>query len=112
MGGVGAARTPLVILNFAFLATVCLMPFSTRLYSANNDETLAVAIYSGTLAAASLLIYAIAQLSTRERSLRIVIVLAILLAAIPFAWLVSPSWAPAIWLLLIFIPRTFERSAP
>ncbi|MGI9187741.1 MAG: TMEM175 family protein [Gaiellales bacterium] len=94
----------IVALNFAFLATICLMPFSTELYSNHNDDVTAVAIYAGTIALASGLIALISRLGGHP-SRRGPIAIAVILAAIPFSLVVGPQWAPIVWVTLLVVPH-------
>lgn len=97
------ARIPpvLVVINFAFLLFLCLIPFSTTLYSRNASDMLALVFYAGTFAAVSLLLALLGSNGERGLTLRALAVPCIFLAAIPLGLLLSPEFAPWAWTLLI-----------
>ncbi len=93
-----------VLVNFGFLATICLMPFATELYSGNADDIAALAVYAGAMALASILISALYAIAGRGRSIRVMLVPLIFLAAIPIGLVIGPQYAPFTWLALSLLP--------
>lgn len=96
--------TRFVLVNFGFLATICLMPFATELYSGNADDITALAAYAGAMALASVLISVLFALAGRVSSTRVLLVPLIFLAAIPIGLVIGPQYAPFAWLALSFVP--------
>lgn len=92
--------TRLVLVNFAFLLTLCLIPFSTTLYARNADDMLALVVYAGTFAIVSLLLAALDAAGREHLTLRTFAVPAGFLLAIPMALVVGPMLAPWAWLAL------------
>jgi uncharacterized membrane protein len=95
-----------VLVNFAFLATVCLMPFTTELYSRNTDDITGIAVYAVVIAIGSALVSVLYALAGRAQRSRTILVPAIFLLAIPVAMVTSPSLAPLTWLLLFLVPES------
>ncbi len=91
----------LVVLNFAFLAAICLVPFATTTYSRNPDDMTALVIYTAVVAGATVLLSVMFRQSATSTSRRGVIVPLILLSAIPVGLLVGPRYAPMVWILLL-----------
>lgn len=96
--------TRFVLVNFGFLATICLMPFATELYSENADDITALAVYAGAMALASVLISVLFALAGRVNSTRVLLVPLVFLAAIPIGLVIGPQYAPFAWLALSFVP--------
>ncbi|MFM7246959.1 MAG: TMEM175 family protein [Actinomycetota bacterium] len=92
--------TRLVLVNFAFLLTLCLIPFSTTLYARNADDMLALVVYAGTFAIVSLLLAALDAAGREHLTLRTFAVPTGFLLAIPMALVVGPMLAPWAWLAL------------
>ena len=92
---------PFVILNFAFLAAICLVPFATTTYSRNPNDMTALAIYTAVVAGATILLSVMFRESATSTSRRGVIVPLILLSAIPVGLLVGPRYAPMVWIVLL-----------
>jgi uncharacterized membrane protein len=92
---------PFVILNFAFLAAICLVPFATTTYSRNPDDMTALVIYTVVVAGATILLSFMFRQSATSTTRRGVIVPLILLSAIPVGLLVGPRYAPLVWILLL-----------
>ena len=92
-----------VILNFAFLAAVCLMPFATTTYSRNASDMTALVIYTVVIATATILLSAMFHVSGRRTLSRAILAPLIILLAIPLGLVVGAEWAPWIWLLLLLL---------
>ena len=92
-----------VILNFAFLAAVCLMPFATTTYSRNANDMTALVIYTVVIATATILLSAMFHVSGRRTLGRAILAPLIILLAIPLGLVVGAEWAPWIWLLLLLL---------
>jgi uncharacterized membrane protein len=73
-----------VVLNFAFLAALCLMPFATTTYSENSNDLTALAIYTRTLS-------------------QLFLPVTIVLLAIPVGYFVGPSYALFVWASLFVV---------
>lgn len=92
-----------VLLNFAFLAAVCLMPFATTTYSRNASDMTALVIYTAVIAGATILLSAMFH-ATRGRTLqRALIPPAIILLAIPVGAVLGAGFGPWVWLLLLLV---------
>lgn len=101
---------PFVVLNFAFLAVICLVPFATTTYSRNPTDMTALAIYTAVVAGATILLSVMFHHSATHNGRRSVLIPLVLLSAIPFALIVGPRYAPIVWILLLFIDATrFQR---
>lgn len=95
--------TRIVLINFAFLLTLCLIPFSTTLYAGNADDMLALVVYAGTFAVVSLLLAAIYAAGQEHLTLRDFAVPVGFALAIPVALMVGPELAPWAWLALFLL---------
>lgn len=93
----------LVALNFVFLALICLVPFTSELYSHNGRDPAAFAVYAITVALLGTVLSIIAVLGGLPLTLRSVAVPVIFLASIPLAF-VLPGWAALLWLLILIVP--------
>jgi uncharacterized membrane protein len=92
-----------VVLNFAFLAVICLVPFATTTYSRNPNDMTALVIYTAVVAGATILLSLMfhrSATSSRRRSLLIPI---ILISAIPIGLVIGPRYAPLVWMLLFVV---------
>jgi uncharacterized membrane protein len=110
----------LVALNLVYLSLIAIMPFTTGLLGEYADVALAVAIYAGNVAAASLGELAMTGLALRERLLAVeprrarelvisgLIVPAVFCASIPIAY-VNAGAAKWSWLALAVLPRVLRR---
>ena len=101
-----------VAVNFAFLATICLMPFTTEIFTANSDDVTALAVYAGGLALGSALLGAMFRLAGRPGGRRSLLVPFVFLAAIPVGLVIGPQFAPLTWFLLALVPEERRRPAP
>ncbi len=99
-----------VIVNFAFLATICLMPFTTETFTSNADDITALAVYAGGLALGSALLGVMFRLAGRPGWRRSLLVPLVFLAAIPVGLVIGPQYAPLTWFLLALVPN--ERRRP
>ncbi len=93
----------IVLLNFVFLALICLVPFTSELYTQYGGNPTAFAVYAITIALAGTIISIIAVLGGLPLTLRSVAVPVIFFASIPLA-LVVPDWAWLLWLLILIVP--------
>ena len=93
-----------VVLNFGFLAAVCLMPFATTTYSRNATDMTALVLYTVVIATATILLAAMFRLTRGRTLLRGVLAPMMILLAIPVGLLLGPEWAPLTWLLMILLP--------
>ncbi len=93
----------LVALNFVFLALICLVPFTSELYSLQGDDPAAFAVYAFTVALSGTVLSIIAVLGGLPLTLRSVAVPGIFFASIPLAYVV-PGWAALLWLLILIVP--------
>jgi len=93
----------LVALNFVFLALICLVPFTSELYTQYGGDPMAFAVYAITIALAGTIISIIAVLGGLPLTLRSVAVPVIFCASIPLAFVV-PGWAWVLWLLILIVP--------
>ncbi len=92
-----------VVLNFAFLAALCLMPFATTTYSENSNDLTALAIYTAVVAINSLLMSLLfSQTKTRTLS-QLFLPVTIVLLAIPVGYFVGPSYALFVWASLFVV---------
>lgn len=99
-----------VVLNFVFLAVICLVPFATTTYSHNPDDMTALVIYTAVIAGATVLLSVMFRRSTTHSGRRGVYVPLVLISAIPVGLVVGPRYAPIIWTLLLFGDAArFER---
>ena len=92
--------TRVVLVNFAFLLTLCLIPFSTTLYADNADDMLALVVYAGTFALVSLLLALLDAAGRPHLTLRTFAVPVGFALAIPVALVVGPELAPWAWVAL------------
>lgn len=105
-----------VVLNFAFLAVICLVPFATTTYSRNPNDMTALVIYTAVITGATILLSAMFLRSAIGSSRRSLLIPLILLSAIPVGLVVGPSYAPLVWILLFVVDaarserRSGERS--
>lgn len=94
-----------VLINFLFLATICLMPFTTELFAENLDDLTAFSIYALGLALASALVGVLFQLGGLPLTVTRLLVPAIFAGSILFAAFVSIDWAPLLWVIPTFVTR-------
>jgi len=92
--------TRVVLVNFAFLLTLCLIPFSTTLYADNAGDMLALVVYAGTFALVSLLLALLDAAGRPHLTLRTFAVPVGFALAIPVALVVGPELAPWAWVAL------------
>lgn len=92
--------TRVVLLNFAFLLMLCLIPFSTTLYADNPDDMLALVIYASVFSLVSLLLAVIYAAGQEHLTLRNVAVPVGFALAIPVAFVIGPALAPWAWLAM------------
>ena len=90
----------IVVLNFAFLMMVCLIPFSTTLFDRNPQDMLALVLYAATFAFVSLLTALIGLGASGHLTLRQLAVPVVFLLAIPIGLVFGPTYAPCAWALL------------
>lgn len=95
-------QTDFVVLNFAFLAVICLVPFATTTYSRNPDDMTALMIYTAVVAGATILLSVMFHRSAVSNRRRSLVVPIILLSAVPIGLIVGPRYAPIVWILLFF----------
>lgn len=101
-----------VILNFLFLATICLMPFTTELFAENTEDLTAFTVYAAVLALASGLIGLLFHEGGLPLNATRLVIPAIFLASIPFAAFVSTDLAPLLWILPTFVARRSRPALP
>jgi TMEM175 potassium channel family protein len=111
-------------LNLFYLAWIVLIPFSSEVLGDHGGQAAAVVLYAVNLAAVSLVGMAMAAdarsaglaetdpESARRFRAKSLFVAAVFLASIPLA-LLSPEWAPLLWLALFLDPadRWLRRGA-
>jgi uncharacterized membrane protein len=91
-----------VVLNFAFLAVICLVPFATTTYSRNPTDMAALVIYTAVIAGATILLSVMFRRSTTHSNRRSLYIPLVLISAIPVGLLIGPRYAPIVWILLLF----------
>jgi uncharacterized membrane protein len=96
-------QTDFVVLNFAFLAVVCLVPFATTTYSRNPNDMTALVIYTAVIAGATILLSLMFRRSPTSSRRRSVLIPIILISAIPVGLLIGPRYAPLVWILLFVV---------
>ena len=89
-----------VIINFTFLAAICLVPFATTTYSRNPNDMTALVIYTAVIAGATLLLTVMFRQSATGDPRRGIIAPLVLITAIPVGLLIGPRYAPIVWILL------------
>jgi TMEM175 potassium channel family protein len=103
--------------NIVLLGLVALLPFPSSMLADYGDESSVVIIYAANVAAIALVQVAIVAVALRTRSLRgsgpaafapSAVTAAIFVLSMPVA-LVSPTWTPACWILLIPAHATLDR---
>jgi len=109
-------------LNFAFLFTITIMPFTSALLGSYSNNPLAVDIFALNLLVASLATQVTYELGRRQGLLTVgdheaarragllrgLGAAAVLAASIGVAW-ANPNAAKYLWLLLALVPRVVER---
>ena len=93
----------LVVVNFAFLAAICLVPFATTTYARNPADMTALAIYTAVIVAATVLLTAMFRDSATGDRRRGLAVTLVLLSAIPVGLVIGPRYAPIVWMLLVVV---------
>jgi uncharacterized membrane protein len=101
-----------VVLNFAFLAVICLVPFATTTYSRNPNDMTALVIYTAVIAGATVLLSLMFHRSAVSSRRRSVLIPLILISAIPVGLVVGPRYAPIVWMLLFFVDAVRFRRRP
>lgn len=94
-----------VVVNFLFLATICLMPFTTELFAENLGDLTAFSIYALGLTVASAFVGVLFQMGGLPLTVTRLLVPAIFAGSILFAAFVSIDWAPFLWILPTLIAR-------
>lgn len=94
--------------NMGFLACICLLPFGLEFFSAEDASLLAVAVYSGLMAVATLFLGALARIATGSWESGSFIGVAVFLLAIPLAPLVG-AWCLLVWWLDLPIQRLWDH---
>ncbi|MGI9116684.1 MAG: TMEM175 family protein [Gaiellales bacterium] len=104
--------TRFVVLNFCFLAAICLVPFATTTYSDNTDDMTALVVYTAVLAAASVLLTLMFRESGAPRDRRGIVIPLALLSAIPLGLLLGPQNAPIAWAALLVLDGLIAGRRP
>jgi uncharacterized membrane protein len=89
--------TRFVIVNFGFLASLCLMPFATTTYSENAEDMTALVIYSVLIATTTILLTTLFRLTGNHSWRRSLLPPAIILLAIPVGLVLGAQYAPFVW---------------
>lgn len=124
-GSLDRWNTPLMELNLVYLALIVLMPFTTDVLDAFQEQAAAPVLYSINVAAVStvnwlMMRHAVSRSLVHQPtpdwladfvSAFGLITPAAFLVSIPFAVFVSPEWAPAIWALALLAGIRRRRSA-
>ena len=92
-----------VIINFGFLASLCLMPFATTTYSQNADDMTALVIYSILIATTTILLTLLFQLTGNRSWRRSLVPPAVVLLAIPVGFVLGAQYAPFVWAALLLV---------
>lgn len=117
--------TTFIYVNLLYLALVAFLPFPTSLIGVDGDEAVAVVLYAGTLALASLVETFLYVQLHRAGNLRIVVTppqhrqwllaslvpVGVFLLSIPIAFW-STTAAMVTWILVFFIERAVDRFGP
>jgi uncharacterized membrane protein len=104
--------TDFVVLNFAFLAVICLVPFATTTYSRNPNDMTALVIYTAVVAGATILLSMMFRRSAASNRRRSLMVPIILLSAVPIGLVIGPRYAPIAWILLFVVDAArFRRGS-
>ena len=97
-----------VVLNMAFLACVCLLPFGLEYYAAGDPTMFATAVYAVLIALCTLFIALLGQEVSGTPSWHGYVMCVVFLLAIPLAPLFG-SWALLIWLIDIPLAKVWPR---
>jgi uncharacterized membrane protein len=92
--------TRLVIVNFGFLASLCLMPFATTTYRQNTDDMTALVIYSIVITTTIIFLTTLFHLAGNHWWRRSLLSAAIALLAIPVGIVFGAQYAPFVWVWL------------
>ena len=116
--GVETLTGPIMWLNFGFLASITLMPFTTKLIADYGNDEAGVAVYAANVAIAAAVMTLLYIFVARQRQQRLSLITVIdsgtfdtavvFAASIPVAF-VSPTVAKWMWLILAFSGHLLGR---
>ena len=95
--------TSFVVLNFAFLAALCLMPFATKTYSENANDITALTIYTIVIAITTLLLSLLFSHTKGLTFQQLALPVTIVLLAIPVGYFIGPRYALFVWASLFVV---------